>query len=46
LAVFDAFDIAILGMAALTVPVLLVAIFLPAERRKKALRHLGRKWIV
>jgi hypothetical protein len=33
-------------MAAFSLPVLLIAIFLPSARRKKLLHCLGRKWTI
>jgi hypothetical protein len=43
---FDALAIAAFIMAAFSLPLLLVAIFLPSAQRKKLLHRLGRKWII
>jgi len=42
----DALSIAALVMAALSLPLLLVAVFLPSGQRKKLLHRLGLKWII
>jgi len=42
----DSLVVAALIMAALSLPVLLIAIFLPAAPKKKLLNRLGRKWII
>jgi hypothetical protein len=42
----DAVAIAVLILAAFSLPVLAIAIFLPATQRQKLLHRLGRKWII
>jgi hypothetical protein len=42
----DTLAIAALIMAEFSLPVLLIAVFLPPAQRKRLLRRLGRKWII
>jgi len=46
MALFDLFGIVSVMMISLSLLVILIAICLPSEQRKKVLRHLARKWII
>jgi hypothetical protein len=41
----DALDLVVFGLAAFTLPVLLMPAFLPQQKRKKLLQRLSTKWI-
>jgi hypothetical protein len=43
---FVAFDYAILTLLALSLPVLVIAVFLRHEQRRKLLDWLSRKWTI
>ncbi len=46
MALSDVLALAFFILLALSLPVLLMAAFLPHEQRKKLLHRLGRKWII
>ena len=46
MALSDALAYAFFILLALSLPVLLIAAFLPREQRKKFLHWLGRKWLI